>query len=109
VAFSAISCANDLLALGALDRLAQLEIAVPADVSVAGFDDVQTAAIVAPSLTTVRLPLHEMGARAFAFAEAVLAGERPQREVLATEVVMRASTAPPAVTGVVADGVRPAS
>jgi LacI family transcriptional regulator len=101
VSFTAICCANDLLALGALDRLAQLGIAVPGDVSVAGFDDIQTAAIVAPSLTTVRLPLHEMGRRAFAFAESLRAGERPQREVLPTAVVMRDSTAEPAAVALV--------
>jgi DNA-binding LacI/PurR family transcriptional regulator len=39
------------------------------------------------------LPLHEIGRRAFAYAERVLAGERPEREVLPTELVMRGSTA----------------
>jgi LacI family transcriptional regulator len=92
VAFTAIAAANDLLALGALERLAELGIQVPADVSVAGFDDIATAAIVAPSLSTVRLPLHEIGRRGFAVAERLLAGERPAPEVLPTELVLRAST-----------------
>ena len=47
-AVHAVCSANDLLALGALQRLAELGIAVPDDVSVAGFDDIQTAAIAAP-------------------------------------------------------------
>ena len=63
--FTAICCANDLLALGALQRLAELGIDVPGAMSVAGFDDISTAAITAPSLSTVRLPLRELGRRGF--------------------------------------------
>jgi LacI family transcriptional regulator len=96
--FTAICCASDLLALGALRRLAERGIEVPRDVSVAGFDDIQTAAMTAPSLSTVRLPLHEIGRLGFAFAERLLAGGRPGHRVLPTELVMRESTAaPPAV------------
>ena len=72
--FTAVVAANDLLALGALQRLAELGINVPGEVSVAGFDDIQTAAMAAPRLSTVRLPLHEIGRRGFAFAERLLAG-----------------------------------
>ena len=93
--FTAVCSANDLLALGALQRLAELGIAVPSDVSVAGFDDIQTAAIASPGLSTVRLPLQEIGRRGFGFAERLLAGDRPDSEVLPTEVVMRDSTAAP--------------
>ena len=91
--FTAVCSANDLLALGALRRLAELGIKVPREVSVAGFDDIQTAAMATPRLSTVRLPLHEIGRRGFAFAERQLAGARPRREVLPTELVMRESTA----------------
>lgn len=94
--FTAICSANDLLALGALQRLAERGIKVPDEVSVAGFDDIRMAAMIAPSLSTVRLPLHEMGHRGFEFAERLLAGSRPRRQVLPTEVIMRDSTAPPA-------------
>jgi LacI family transcriptional regulator len=94
--FTAICCANDLLALGALGRLAELGVAVPETVSVAGFDDISTAGLTAPSLSTVRLPLREMGRRGFAHATGVLAGGEPAREVLPIEVVLRGSTAAPA-------------
>ena len=93
--FTAVCAANDLLALGALERLAQLGIAVPRDVSVAGFDDIQTASMATPPLSTVRLPLQEIGRRGFAFAERQLAGGRPRRVVLPTELIMRGSTARP--------------
>lgn len=93
--FSAICCANDLLALGALQRLAALGIEVPGRVSVAGFDDIPTAAMIAPSLSTVRLPLREMGRRGFEQADRMLAGEASAPEVLPTVVVLRGSTAGP--------------
>lgn len=96
VPFTAISCANDLLALGALQRLAALGIDVPGEVSVAGFDDISIAALTAPSLSTVRLPLREMGRRGFTHADRLLAGDEPARQVLPTEVVLRDSTASPA-------------
>jgi LacI family transcriptional regulator, galactose operon repressor len=92
--FTAILAANDLLALGALARLSELGVDVPGDVSVAGFDDIQTAAITAPSLSTVRLPLHEIGRRGFAHAAQGLDGKRPARVVLPTELVLRQSTGP---------------
>ncbi len=95
VPFTAVSAANDLLAIGALERLATLGIRVPDDVSVAGFDDIQTAAMTTPALSTVRLPLHEIGRRAYAYTEALLAGNQPDREVLPTELVLRGSTAAP--------------
>jgi LacI family transcriptional regulator len=95
--FTAICCANDLLALGALQRLAELGIAVPGEVSVAGFDDIPMAAMTAPSLSTVRLPLRELGRRGFEQVHHLLVGHPASRDVLPTELVMRDSTgAPPA-------------
>jgi LacI family transcriptional regulator len=93
--FTAIACANDLLALGALRRLHALGIDVPTQVSLAGFDDIPMAAMTAPSLSTVRLPLRDMGRRGFAYAHRVWAGERPEPSLMPTTVVLRDSTAPP--------------
>lgn len=92
---TAVCAANDLLALGALRRLAERGIDVPGQVSVAGFDDISTAALTAPSLSTVHLPLRELGREGFRFAEALLAGEDPGHVRLPTELVLRASTAAP--------------
>jgi LacI family transcriptional regulator len=94
--FTAICCANDLLALGALARLADRGIDVPGEVSVAGFDDISVAALTAPALSTVRLPLREMGRRGFAAAERLMAGIPAVPEVLPTEIVLRESTGAPA-------------
>jgi LacI family transcriptional regulator len=105
--FTAVACANDPLAMGALARLAELGIDVPRQVSVAGFDDVPVAAITSPSLSTVRLPLREMGRRGFAEAVRVLGGEELSFTVLPTELAMRASTARPAAVplGAAVEGV----
>ncbi len=98
--FTAVACSNDPLAIGALARLAEIGIDVPGQVSVAGFDDLPVASITSPSLSTVRLPLREMGRRGFAEAARILDGEGLTRSVLPTELAMRASTAAPSGRGV---------
>lgn len=60
----AVFCANDLTAIGAMDAARELGLAVPDDVSLVGFDDVDAATIVTPALTTVRNPAYETGAEA---------------------------------------------
>jgi LacI family transcriptional regulator len=107
--FSAICCANDLLALGALQRLDELGIRVPDDVSVAGFDDIQVAAMTAPSLSTVHLPLRELGRRGFEYADRLLAGQEATAAVLPTRVVMRDSTGSPPAHELPGGRRRPAS
>jgi len=103
--FTSICCANDPLAMGALARLAELGIDVPGAVSVAGFDDVPVAAMTSPALSTVRLPLREMGRRGFVEAARVLDGGELERIVLPTELAMRGSTAPPAIEAIAGRGV----
>jgi len=61
--FSAVFCFNDIAAIGAIRALKDAGLSVPGDVSVVGFDDIQSAAYTTPSLTTVRQPLFEMGKR----------------------------------------------
>jgi len=60
----AVFCANDLMAMGALDAAHQQGLEVPADVAVMGFDDVDAATVVNPPLTTVRNPSYETGSTA---------------------------------------------
>lgn len=57
----AVFCANDLLALGALDVARERRLAVPADIAVAGYDDIEAASLVQPSLTTVRNRSYDLG------------------------------------------------
>jgi LacI family transcriptional regulator len=61
---TAIVAAADLLALAAIDTARSLEMSVPHDLSIVGFDDLPQAAQSFPGLTTVRQPLHDMGATA---------------------------------------------
>lgn len=58
---TAIFCANDLMALGALEALKQLGLRVPDDVSVMGYDDQEVSRHTHPPLSTVVLPNYEMG------------------------------------------------
>jgi len=58
---TAIFASNDLMALGLIQRAQEMNIKVPEDLSIIGFDDISMAALVNPSLTTVRQPRLEMG------------------------------------------------
>jgi LacI family transcriptional regulator len=59
--FTALFAFNDISAMGAIRALREAKMRVPQDVSVVGFDDIQSAAYQNPALTTVRQPLREMG------------------------------------------------
>jgi LacI family transcriptional regulator len=92
---TAIVALNDSLAVGALAALRERGIAVPEAVSVTGFDDMPIARDVTPALTTVRLPLVDMGERAMTLALATSAHTVPLVENVAAAVVPRSSTAAP--------------
>jgi len=90
--FTAIFCFNDIAAIGAIRALTEAGLRVPADVSVVGFDDIQSAAFYTPSLTTVRQPLNEMGKRAARILLDRIAqqtSEDPNPPDLTAEVVMQ--------------------
>lgn len=61
---TAIICANDSVALGALLELKEAKLNIPQDISVVGYDDVEFAAALSPSLTTVRQQSYEIGVKA---------------------------------------------
>lgn len=58
---SAVFCANDMMAIGALDAARRSGLAVPEDVALIGVDDIDAASLVRPALTTVRIPAEEIG------------------------------------------------
>jgi LacI family transcriptional regulator len=95
---TAIFAFNDAMAIGAMQAAAGLGLAVPADVSVVGFDDTSEAAVCVPALTTVRQPLAEMGRTAVGLLLRQLANRRfePLRVELETRLVSRDSAVPPA-------------
>ncbi len=91
---TAIFAANDKMALGAMHYLRHRGLEVPRDVSLVGFDDIQQMAYVSPSLTTVHLPLYEVGARACErLVERVRGRADAVTETLPTHLVLRDSTA----------------
>lgn len=105
----AVFCANDNVAVGCMEVLAELGLRVPDDVSVAGFDDTLIARIAVPQLTSVRQPLRTMGGRAVELLLARLgpAGAPPPSSVVfPVDLVPRASVAAPPSVDRVAPSLR---
>ena len=94
---TAIFAANDEQALGVVEAARAAGLSVPGDLSVVGFDDLPAAGRTSPALTTVRQPLAAMGRQAGWMLSALIAGLLPRtdRVELATDLVIRDSTAPP--------------
>jgi len=93
---TAVFAANDRMALGLIHALTEAGIRVPHDVSVVGFDDVPDARHFLPPLTTVRQDFRALGQVSVETLIAELEGVPvPQRALIAPELVVRGSTAPP--------------
>ena len=93
---TAVICGNDLLAFGAMLECNRQGKSIPGDISIAGFDDLDFAAHLSPSLTTVRVPADEIGAKAAEFLLSRILKEPvlPITEI-GVNLVVRASTGPP--------------
>jgi DNA-binding LacI/PurR family transcriptional regulator len=91
---TAIFAANDQMALGVLRRLHEAGLAVPGDVSLAGFDDIPEAAFFTPPLTTVRQDFGEMGRLSLLELLGRIDGDRslPRRITVGAQLVVREST-----------------
>ncbi len=89
---SAILALSDLMAIGVLQELRRRRMRVPEDISVMGIDDIKVAQSLAPALTTVAVPLTEMGEIAFAMLRKPSAA-RPRRRLVTARLVVRDSTA----------------
>jgi len=95
---TALLCANDLMAIGALEHCKAAGVRVPEELSIVGFDDVPIAALLTPALTTVRQPARDMGYRAASLLFELLADgldDQPIEPFPAT-LQIRASVVPPA-------------
>jgi LacI family transcriptional regulator len=97
VDFTALFCYNDETAIGAIRACMDRGLRVPKDVSVVGFDDIQSAAFHNPSLTTIRQPLQQMGNVAARILLQRIRGQAsfPESVPILPELVVRESTAPP--------------
>lgn len=92
---SAVVAYNDLIAIGAMEAIRREGMDVPGDISVMGFDDINLAAEVNPTLSTVHVPLREMGALAAERLIEIIRGKAalPSKILVPTSIVVRGSTA----------------
>ena len=93
---TALVCANDMMAVGALRAARQLGFAVPDDVSVTGYDDLRVSGFTEPPLTTLRQPIQESGRALAEKLMALLSGTAPEdlSEVWRPDLIVRESDGP---------------
>jgi len=94
---TAVVAANDLIALGCLDALAEAGLRCPQDMSLVGFNDMPLADRVSPALTTIHVPHHAIGGEAARVLLELLGDPQlpPKSVTLPVNLVVRGSTAPP--------------
>ncbi len=93
---TAVVCGNDILALGALAECQSVGIRVPDDISITGFDDLDISAQIIPPLTTIHVPLAEMGELAADFLVSQINNEIASLHTeIDTELMVRSTTAKP--------------
>lgn len=94
---TAIFCANDVIAIGALDAVQKMGLRVPADVSIIGVDDIPMSSWSMVSLTTIRQPIGEIGSMAAKLISDAVTdkGEhKPRKHIYPTSLVQRSTTGP---------------
>ncbi len=92
VDFQAVVAVSDLLAIGALNMLAERGVRVPADVAVVGFNDIEEGRLVSPPLTSVSLPFYDQGRQSVKLLLETLAGEDvPGQVILNSRLLVRQS------------------
>ena len=92
---TAIFAANDAMAIGAISALREKGVAVPDDIAVAGFDDIPIARYVSPPLSSVHVPIAQLGERAMELLLGAMTGADDgagRRLVLPTTLVIRKSS-----------------
>ena len=93
---TAVICGNDVIAFGAIFEARAQGIRVPEALSIVGFDDLDLASQIDPSLTTMHVPSERMGKSAAEYLLARLAGEDPPNATeLEASLIVRGTTAPP--------------
>jgi LacI family transcriptional regulator len=99
--FTALFAYNDPTAIGAIRAIHEAGLRVPDNISVVGFDDIESAAYNNPAITTVRQPLQEMGELAARTLLNQIEGTEPYvaEITIEPELIVRSSTAPPRRSG----------
>jgi LacI family transcriptional regulator len=94
--FTAVLCANDRLALGALSEIQARGLSCPGDISLTGFNDMPFLDRIPPGLTTIRIEQAEAGSVAAGLLVRMMRGEEvPQETVLPVKMIRRGSVIPP--------------
>jgi DNA-binding LacI/PurR family transcriptional regulator len=97
---SAVFCSNDYIALGAMKGARELGLNLPSDLSIVGFDDMQTASYLVPALTTIRQPAYEIGEIATELLfQRMETPTKPVQRMLESSLIIRESTTAPAYRG----------
>ena len=93
---TALFCANDLIAVGAMHALQKQGLTVPADVSIVGFDNIQPSAYVSPPLTTIGVKISEVGYESARLLFQILNREKPEKRqiTISGKLIVRESCAP---------------
>jgi DNA-binding LacI/PurR family transcriptional regulator len=92
VEFDAIFACSDLIAMKTINTLREINLRVPDDVSVVGYDDIELAANFHPPLTTVRQPMADAGKALVAAVLDQISGNHPSPVHLRTDLVVRKTT-----------------
>ncbi|MDZ5712729.1 LacI family DNA-binding transcriptional regulator [Jeotgalibacillus haloalkalitolerans] len=89
---TAVFCASDLMAIGALTALKELGKTSPDDLSIVGYDDILLARYVTPALTTVSQDIHGLGYEAAKMLVGLLNDEKPDKTIIKHELIIRDSS-----------------
>ncbi|MFH1415343.1 MAG: substrate-binding domain-containing protein [Elusimicrobiota bacterium] len=94
---TAVLCANDLIAIGAIKSIKEKGLEIPRDISIIGFDDLIISGYLTPPLTTVRQPLFHLGKEAVVTLMSMIRGEKDslQQIEIETRLIKRDSVAEP--------------
>lgn len=92
---TAIFCSDDYMAIGVMNRIRELGLSVPGDISIIGFDDIEIASYIHPPLTTIRQPMYNIGKRSTEILLDLINKKikPPFNELLDVELIVRESTA----------------
>lgn len=80
--FTAVACANDLMAIGALECVRAHNLKVPEDISITGYDDIYVSNVITPKLTTMAQPTYEMGCLAARILIKSIEGKNDEKEIM---------------------------
>jgi len=94
ISFDAVICASDLLAVGVIRACHELGLEVPGDVCVSGYDDIDIAKYITPSLTTIRQPFEEIGRKGLELllSQIEVPSDPVQRIIIQSKLIERQST-----------------